>query len=379
MDRSLASISTPTCDILCIDNFMHSPTKNKPKNGPDVGVVDLFCGIGGMTHGFKRKGFRVLAGIDNDTSCRYGYEANNGAEFIDSDISKFDGKQLRRLFGKSSVKILIGCAPCQPFSRLNPNGPQVEDQQPLRSFARLITEVKPQIISMENVRGLVKYPIFEYFLGVLRDSGYQYDWKVIDCSDYGVPQKRQRLVLLASRLGEIKIIPPTHAKEKVSLREVISDLPPIKDGEASADDPLHRARLLSVLNKKRIKATPANGGNMTSWSDELMLKCHKKKSGRTYRATVYGRMRWNEPAPTMTTHCTGLGNGRFGHPEQDRAISYREAARIQTFPDRYRFFDPEKGFHASDVSRFIGNAVPVRLGEIVAESIKRHLDEVNKK
>jgi DNA (cytosine-5)-methyltransferase 1 len=286
-------------------------------------------------------------------------------------------KDILNLYGKEKgVRVLVGCAPCQPFSKLNLKNVTQKQLQPLEKFAALIGEVKPDIVSMENVKGLLKNPIFKGFLKALERNRYKYEYKVVDFSDYGVPQNRHRLVLLASRLGKISLISPTHKSNKRTVRDVIGNLEPIKDGEISENDPLHRARLLSSLNKKRIKATPQNGGNSRSWDKKLMLECHKKESGETYRGSVYGRMRWDEPAPTMTTQCIGIGNGRFGHPEQNRAISLREAALFQTFPKSYKFFDPKEKFIVGNVARFIGNAVPVRAGEIIAQSIRKHLQRV---
>lgn len=340
-------------------------------------VIDLFCGIGGLTHGFVRSGFDVVAGIDNDKDCQFGYEANNNSTFIKRDIANVSAKDLVDLYGKDTgLKILVGCAPCQPFSKLNLNKITEKQLQPIEKFAKLIEEIQPEVVSMENVKGLLKNPIFKTFLTVLDKNGYKYSYGIVDFSDYGVPQKRMRLVLLASRLGEISLIPPTHKNKKVTVRDVISMLEPIKAGETSSTDSLHRARALSETNTKRIIATPTNGGNSRSWSKDLVLKCHKKKTGKTYRGTVYGRMSWDKPAPTMTTQCTGLGNGRYGHPEQNRAISLREAALFQTFPNSYKFVNPKEKFIVGDVSRFIGNAVPVRAGEIIAESIKLHLKQV---
>ncbi len=181
------------------------------------------------------------------------------------------------------------------------------------------------------------------------------------------------MVLLASRLGRISLLPPTHKGKKVTVREAIGSLEAINDGETSKNDRLHKARKLSSLNKTRIQATPKNGGNSESWDESLLPECYRKESGETYKKTVYGRMKWDEPAPTMTTQCTGLGNGRFGHPEQDRAITLREAALIQTFPLEYEFVPPDADVVTSHVAKFIGNAVPVRLGGIIAKSIKEHL------
>lgn len=346
--------------------------------GKKIKVIDLFCGIGGLTHGLLKEGLDVVAGIDNDKACKFGYEYNNRSVFIDKDIADVSAKDINKLFGskRESIRVLAGCAPCQPFSKLNLREIEQTQLQPLEKFAQLVSETKPDIVSMENVADLAKegkYPIFQTFLDTLENNGYKYKYEIVDVSEYGVPQRRKRLVLLASRFGEIELIKRTHADNKVTVRDVIKNLEPIKDGEVSKTDPLHRARKLSPLNLKRIKATPHNGGSSHSWSDDLVLKCHQKDSGKTYRTTVYGRMRWDEPSPTMTTQCTGLGNGRYGHPEQDRAITLREAALFQTFPAEYQFVEPNTPVVTSHVARFIGNAVPVQLGSVIAKSIKSHV------
>ena len=178
--------------------------------------------------------------------------------------------------------------------------------------------------------------------------------------------------MLASRLGEIALIPPTHNKENfVTVRDTIGFLPFLKAGQSCPTDALHRARALSPLNMQRMMATPY-GGSWRDWPKELLLDCHKKEGGKSF-GSVYGRMVWDEPAPTMTTLCTGIGNGRFGHPEQNRAISAREAALFQTFPITYKFFPDEQEVSLSKASRYIGNAVPPKLGEVIAESIIQHL------
>ena len=345
-----------------------------------IKVIDLFCGIGGLTHGLIKEGLDVVAGIDNDFGCKFGYEYNNQAAFIGKDILDVSADDLNDLFGsrKGTIRVLAGCAPCQPFSKLNQKKITKKQLEPLEKFAQLIEEVKPDIVSMENVSGLAdakKYPIFKTFIDTLDRNGYKYKYEIVNVSEYGVPQNRKRLVLLASRFGNIELIKRTHMDKKVTVRDVISDLEPIRHGEISAKDPLHRARKLSPLNMKRMKATSHDGGNSNNWNENLILKCHKKKSGKTYSHTVYGRMRWDQPAPTMTTQCIGLGNGRFGHPEQDRAISLREAALFQTFPRDYQFMGPNTPFVVSHVAKFIGNAVPVRLGSVIGKSIKNHLKQ----
>jgi DNA (cytosine-5)-methyltransferase 1 len=347
-------------------------------------VIDLFCGIGGLSHGLIKEGLNVVAGIDNDDSCKFGYEYNNRAKFIHKDILQITARNIDRLFGKKekTIRVLTGCAPCQPFSKLNLKRITKKQLEPLEKFAQLIHETKPDIVSMENVSGLAdmkKYPIFKTFGDTLKKNGYKYKYEIVDVSEYGVPQKRKRLVLLASRFGEIELIKRTHRNKKVTVRDVIRHLEPLKAGEISKNDPLHRTRKLSPMNLKRIKATPHDGGNSDSWSENLILNCHKKESGKTYSSTVYGRMRWDEPAPTMTTQCVGLGNGRFGHPEQDRAISLREAAIFQTFPSGYKFLASDKQIITAHVAKFIGNAVPVKLGAVIGKSIKKHVKQYAEK
>ena len=212
------------------------------------------------------------------------------------------------------------------------------------------------------------------FVQTLREEGYNVTYQVVYCPKDGIPQTRKRLVLLASRLGDIDLIPPTHSIDNyVTVRDAIGNLPPIEAGKGSPTDALHRCRSLSPINLKRLEATPY-GGSWRDWPVELMLECHKKETGKSF-GSVYGRMVWEEPAPTMTTLCTGIGNGRFGHPEQNRAISAREAALFQTFPTTYRFFPNEQEVSLTKASRYIGNAVPPRLGEVIAESIIYHVQK----
>ena len=343
-------------------------------------TIDLFCGIGGLSHGLAKEGFDIIAGIDNDESCRFGYERNNGAKFIHKDILQVSAEEIDRLFGneKNAIKVLVGCAPCQAFSKLNLKEISEKQLEPLEKFADLVRKTLPHVVSMENVGSLAnvdRHSILRIFLGALEENDYQYKYEVVDASEYGIPQKRRRLVLLASRLGKIELVERTHKKKKVTVREAIGDLEPIGAGEVSEKDPLHRTRNLSPLNLERIKATPHDGGSSKSWNEKLLLKCHKKDSGKTYGKSVYGRMRWDEPAPTMTTQCLGIGNGRFGHPEQDRAISLREAAIFQTFPDDYKFVAPNEPIFVSRMAKFIGNAVPVKLGSVIGKSIRRHIEE----
>jgi DNA (cytosine-5)-methyltransferase 1 len=229
---------------------------------------------------------------------------------------------------------------------------------------------------MENVPDLSntkKYAVFAEFVQALKTLGYEVFFKTVDSSRYGVPQRRQRLVLLASRLGPIALTSETHGQDDlVSVRDAIASLPRLRDGAIDSRDGLHRASALNPTNRKRIAATPKNGGSATDWPRALMPKCYRKKTGKSYMVTVYGRMRWGEPAPTITTQCTTLGTGRFGHPSQNRAISLREAALLQSFPDYYAF-TPDDEVGIRQTARHIGNAVPVVLGRAIGKSIKDHL------
>lgn len=340
-----------------------------------IAVIDLFCGIGGLSQGFVLEGFDVIAGYDNDPSCKFAFEHNNSSIFFDRDVTTLQGTELNQLFG-NRTKVLVGCAPCQPFSSYSF---KLKDKDPkklnmLYTFSRLIEETNPTIISMENVPQLVdnKANIFKDFHYKLLELGYHIHYETVYCPDYGIPQTRKRLVLLASKLGPIKLIEKTNTPDNyVTVRNTIAHLPAVNAGEYDPNDPLHRARALNEINLKRIKHTK-EGGSWRDWPKELLLECYKKKSGNSY-GSVYGRMKWDSPSPTMTTHCTGLGNGRFGHPEQDRAITLREASLLQTFPKNYKFYETMNSYNPSIICRQIGNAVPPKLGQVIARSIKEHL------
>jgi len=342
-----------------------------------IEAIDLFCGVGGLTNGLKKAGINVKVGIDSDISCKYAYEINNDAEFIDKDITEVKGEDLNKFWSKKNIRVLVGCAPCQPFSMYAntvKNNTKGEKWNLLNEYLRLVEETKPDILSMENVPNLANKEIFKMFVEKLKTLKYYVSYDNVFCPNYGIPQNRKRLVLLASKYGEITLIPPTHNKNTyITVKEAIGNLPPIKAGETCKTDPLHKARSLTPLNLKRIKATPYGGG-WRDWNENLKLNCHKKESGITF-GSVYGRMKWESQAPTMTTLCVGLGNGRFGHPTQNRAISLREAALLQTFPMEYEFFPSQEQAYSTKVSRHIGNAVPPKLGEVIAISILNHLQE----
>lgn len=343
-----------------------------------IEAVDLFCGVGGLTAGLIQSGVVVKAGYDIAEECRFAYEYNNKATFINKDVAEVTASEISSWYSKGSIRLLAGCAPCQPFSTYNKGRDTTTDKKwpLLYHFARLIKDVRPELVTMENVPDVTKHKVYHDFINELERLGYEITAQEVACVDYGVPQTRRRHVVLASKIGNIELIKPTH-DQPITVRETISTLERLRAGQKSKNDPLHKSSGLSEINLKRIKASKP-GGTWRDWPEDLRAECHKKESGKFYSA-VYGRMHWDQPAPTITTLCYGFGNGRFGHPEQDRAISLREAALFQTFPFNYQFAPHEKTIVINKVGRMIGNAVPVRLGEIVGLSMiaslnTNHLD-----
>jgi DNA (cytosine-5)-methyltransferase 1 len=338
-----------------------------------IATVDLFCGAGGLTHGFEQAGLPVKVGYDIDPACKFPYEHNNKAKFILQDIENLSGSDLAEHFSGSSIKILVGCAPCQPFSNYSRRYNDKKSKwKLLQDFVRLVKESEPDIISMENVLQLKYHAVFQEFIENLENLKYYLEPYEVNCLNYGIPQSRRRLVLLASKFGKINLIPATHNKGRYeTVRKTIEHLEPLAAGEKSKTDKLHICSKLSNLNLKRIQASKP-GGTWRDWPPELIAKCHTKKSGKSY-PSVYGRMEWDKPSPTITTQCFGFGNGRFGHPEQHRAITLREAALLQTFPENYQFIAPNEDLAAISIGRLIGNAVPVKLGEVIGRSILEHL------
>lgn len=336
-----------------------------------IEAVDLFCGVGGLSCGLAAQGVRVVAGIDVDPACQYPYEVNHeGAKFLLRDVTTVRGEELNALWSPDVVRLLAGCAPCQPFSSYaNTATVDKAKWRLLVEFARLVEECRPDLVTMENVPRLQQAQPFKGFLRALKRGGYQVAYAVLNAADYGAPQQRKRLVLVASRLGPVAVPEPTHkgAENWVTVRQAIGHLKKLEDGQSCKSDPLHTASTLSELNRARIRSSKP-GGTWRDWPDHLVAACHQRESGK-HSAGVYGRMEWDKPAPTMTTLCNGYGNGRFGHPEQHRGISLREAAIFQSFPENYRFTRENNGVVIKTVARLIGNAVPPKLGEAVARTL----------
>jgi DNA (cytosine-5)-methyltransferase 1 len=341
-----------------------------------VRAIDIFCGAGGLTAGLEKAGINVRLGVDLDPACEYPYTRNTKAKFLKADVSTLDPEKVSKRFGRSAYRVLVGCAPCQPFSTYT-QGLKIRDSRwsLLRAFSKLALEIEPDVISMENVTQLAKHRVYKEFIKSLKSAGYQVSENPVRCILYGVPQTRKRLVVLASRLGPIELIKPTHSPKdkRLTVGHKIGDLQAIKAGERSKKDRLHKAAGLLQQNLQRIRASNP-GGTWKDWEAELRSACHLKKSGKHYGG-VYGRMSWDAPSPTITTESFGFGSGRFGHPEQDRALTLREAAILQTFPRDYKFVPPRGEVTFKGIGRLIGNAVPVKLGYAIGKSITRHLSK----
>ena len=321
----------------------------------------------------------IALGLDNDPDAKRTFEANfPDAEFIGDDIARVPASALDAAVGARTGYPLLfnACAPCQPFSRQRRGPARLRDERValLDHFLRFVRRHNPELILAENVPGLrdgdVGGEVFERLVQGLRSLGYSASHRVVRSQDYGVPQRRSRLLLLASMFGPIAFPAPTHGAgalhaEYATVGQWIGTLPAISAGETHQSVPNHRAARLSPLNLQRIRATPPGGG----WPDlPLELMPESRKSGFNGFTDVYGRLKWDAPAPALTTRCISYSNGRFGHPIQDRAISVREAACLQTFPQEFVFTG-----NLNSQARQVGNAVPALLAQRFGECIARHL------
>ena len=339
-----------------------------------IKVFDFFSGCGGTSCGFQQAGLDIVLGLDFDKDAANTYRNNfPKASFIEGDIRTLNVDVLHPWIANRDSPILFsGCAPCQPFSRQNQNKVKTDPRKSLLAeFGRFVEYWLPDYVFIENVPGMQRMkgdtgPL-KGFKALLKKLGYGFDVKILPALWFGVPQTRERLVLLASRHAEICLPEPTHGAGKApftTVRDWIGDLAPLAAGETDSKDPSHQAAALSELNLTRIASTPEGGGRQ-HWPQNLLLECHKNHKGHT---DVYGRLAWSKPASGLTTRCISYSNGRFGHPEQNRAISVREAANLQTFPTNFVFTG-----NLNSKARQIGNAVPPLMAQCVGNSIKDHL------
>ncbi len=338
-----------------------------------IKAIDFFCGAGGLTRGLLDSGIKVLAGVDNDERLQETYTYNNKpSRFINKDINKIKIGELREELGiqNGDTTLYAACTPCQPFSTLNRRkGTDEKKKGLLLTFAEIVKEHPPDFILVENVPGLNNgcgKEIYEEFLEILAECEFSDPAAdLLDAKHFGVPQTRKRFILLASKQGPISLpIPQIDPDQFVTVKECIKKYPKIVDGKESKDYPNHIARKLQPHHKCIVEAVPEDGGSRRDVTDtSILLKCHQEKPNA--HRDVFGRMAWDKPAPTLTSRCTDVYSGRFIHPKQNRGISLREAAALQTFEDNYKFF----GTSISGISRQIGNAVPVKLAEQLGKSI----------
>lgn len=344
----------------------------------NIEAVDLFCGVGGLTRGLEDAGIRVRAGFDIDPCCEYPYNTNNAATFIHKSVADLSADDINAWFSPGAIRLLAGCAPCQPFSTMA-NSLATRDEKKwglLGEFARLIREVRPELVTMENVPRVTNHAPYQGFIETLEELGYKVDARRLRCADLGIPQERRRFVLVASRLGgDIHLKRPS--EDLQTVRDAIGNLPSLSAGEVDPDDSMHKARALTPLNLERMRAS-SPGGTWHDWPEALRSPCHQSASGASYKS-VYARMVWDKPAPTITTQCYNFGTGRFGHPEQDRAITLREAAILQSFPVSYEFVPKDAPVPFSSVGRMIGNAVPPRLGLFVGKTLLEHIECIDER
>jgi DNA (cytosine-5)-methyltransferase 1 len=352
------------------------------KTQPNMSILalDIFCGAGGVTYGLRKAGITVAVGVDKNEDCRLSFTQNNPAvKFLSEDVRRLTSRALFghvRATNDHDFLLLAACAPCQPFSLHNKKRDEAFDRAVLGQVERLVKEMRPDFLFIENVPGLKKVSGYSAFRRLQRTLGrlrYKTKSGVVDAAWYGVPQHRRRLVLTASLCGEAPWPCQSYGDAPglapfSTVREAISKYPSIRAGEEHPTVPNHIAAQLADHNLRRLEATPPDGGSRLTWPSKFVLKCHKEHDGHP---DVYGRLQWDALAPTLTTKCTSLSNGRYGHPEQHRAISAREAAALQSFDDTYMFYGG-----INQITRQIGNAVPPLLAETFGKAFVAHAVEL---
>ncbi len=336
-------------------------------------AVDFFSGAGGLTYGFRIAGIEVLAGIDNDKSCRETYEANNSAaKFLSKDISSYKPSELEhdlRISRNDNNLIFAGCAPCQFWTVINTSKEKsLKSKDLILDFQRFIEYFLPGFIVVENVPGISskKDSPMGQFIEAIKKMGYDVTYAITDMSQYGIPQRRHRFTLLASRITKVSLPKPGGIIRTVKdVLGVHNGFPEISHGTKDNMLFLHTTAGLSDKNVKRLKLTKPNGGDRSGWQGikELELPCYSDGKKKFY--DTYGRMWWDKPAPTITTRFLSISNGRFAHPEEHRGISLREGATLQTFPKKYKFIGNSMGA----IAAMIGNAVPPRFAAILGRHI----------
>jgi len=334
-----------------------------------IQAIDFFCSGGGVTCGFKLAGIDVIGGIDIDSSCKETYEINNNAKFLTADISTLPLSALKEKFGirrNQRNLIFVGCSPCQYYSNIQTDKTKSNSSRLLLDdFQKFVEYYRPGYLFIENVPGFEskQHSPLSKFKNKIIELGYTFDSCILNAKDFGVPQNRRRFILIATRLRkDIRL--PKPLNEFKTVHDAIGNkkkFPRIKAGYTDSSQRIHTSASLSKLNLERIKNTPANGGDRRNWDDRLCSESYLQKKSHY---DVYGRMSWHKPAPTITTRFNSYSNGRFGHPTQNRAISLREGATLQSFPYNYSFRSTSKNM----IAKMIGNAVPPLFAKEIAKS-----------
>lgn len=335
--------------------------------------IDLFAGCGGLTEGMRMAGFQTKVAVELEADPARTFRLNHPeASLIEQDIRTIDISEVKQVLGESPLHLLAGCPPCQGFSSVRKLNKKASVRDPrnqlVLEYFRFVEELKPLTIMMENVPGLADYYLFKKIVKQLKSMGYWIDVQVVNVKNYGVPQSRKRLVMVGSRLGEITVA--EGLEKEATVRDAISHLPT----PAKTLDPIHKiVANHSDAIKLRISLTPKDGGSRKDLPPEYTLDCHK--SEKIGFNDVYGRLRWDAISTTITGGCLNPSKGRFLHPEQDRAITPREAALLQSFPENYVF--PE-GMRKQSLALMIGNALPPAFSHAQSANIASHLGAMQK-
>jgi len=359
------------------------------RHGPEIQAIDFFSGVGIMSYGLIEEGFRVSMGLEVDPMRTKLYELNLHVRSKPIDLATATKESIKSLVksGNCGPVVVVGCPPCQSFSYLHQTRgiPTEFDVRTslIRTYGELAIGMGPEIIVFENVRGILAAGnkiYFDKYLELLGSSGFSTSWGVLDAADFGVPQHRKRVVAISIKnylKVEPTLPPPTHSKDGSNgtkkwstVRDAIGNLKPLESGEADPSDPLHFASLHTENTLRIIRSIPKNGGSRTSLPSDLVLPCHRRLGNGKGAESVYGRMRWDEPGPTITGAAIRPSSGRFVHPDQDRGITLREMARLQTIPDDYKFQGSKDA-----IASMIGDAVPLTLAKAIARHVKFLLKE----
>lgn len=339
-------------------------------------AIDFFCSGGGMSCGLQQAGINVIAGIDFDSDCKSTYEANiQGAKFIHADVEKLQEEELSDLIEikkNDDDLVLVGCSPCQFWTIIRTDKEKSQKSKNLlHEFHRFVKYYNPGYVVVENVPGILnkkKESGLGKFITELEEQGYEVHYEIVKLNEYGVPETRKRFSLIANRVSNQKIFPkPDNSNPTVAdFIGVENGFAKVPAGHKDRTDFRHSVAGLRPINIKRLEMTSKNGGTRQAWAHtDMQLEAYKKKDKNISFSDTYGRMSWDKPAPTITTKFFSISNGRFAHPEENRAISLREGATLQTFPKTYKFI----GGSIAGIAKMIGNAVPPLFAKQVGDTI----------